>query len=267
MDIRKFVPSFLLLALLVLTIPNALCVSEDWVEVISFNGTIWPESTERFIIDCFDWRIKWSYTPRLHDSFEPYIFRMDVRNASGYVVEFIFASNQIAGTVNMNQTGEYYLYIDPMHAENYSITIEQNKNSLPQPEADWIEVLRFNENGLSTETTETFVINHVDWRIHWIFESNVDPPPTVFTITVYDSKDKVVDFFVTAFEGNGTLYYNTTGSFYLKIRKNYVENYEVIVEQNIDSIPEFPSWIILPMFLTSTLTILGFKRKFWRQLI
>jgi len=84
---------------------------------------------------------------------------------------------------------------------------------------DWIEVLRFTGNGLSTETTETFVINHVDWRIHWTFESSIDPPPTVFMIKVYDSKDKVVDFFITAFEANGTLDYNTTGSFYLEIRK------------------------------------------------
>ena len=31
------------------------------------------------------------------------------------------------------------------------------------------------------------------------------------------------------------------------------------------TIPEFPSWIVLPMFLIATLTILFFKKKFWRQ--
>ena len=106
--------------------------SDNWVEVVRFNGTIWPEYTEHFTIDYFDWRIKWSYTPRLSELINPYIFRLDVKNASGYIVELLFASNQIAGTLNMNQTGEYYLYIDPMHAENYSITIEQNIDSIPE---------------------------------------------------------------------------------------------------------------------------------------
>ena len=104
----------------------------NWVEVARFNGTIWPESTEHFKVDYFDWRINWSYTPRLSDLINPYIFRLDVKNASGYIVELLLASNQISGTLNMNQTGEYYLYIDPMHAETYSITIEQNIEAIPE---------------------------------------------------------------------------------------------------------------------------------------
>ena len=105
---------------------------ENWVEVVRFNGTIWPEYTEHFTIDYFDWRINWSYTPRLSETINPYIFRLNVKNASDYIIEFLFASNQISGTLNMNQTGEYYLYIDPMHAENYSITIVQNIDSIPE---------------------------------------------------------------------------------------------------------------------------------------
>jgi hypothetical protein len=111
------------------SIPN---IEINWVEVARFNGTIWAEYTEHFKIDYFDWRIKWSYTPRLSDTINPYIFRLDVKNASGYIVKLLFASNQISGTLNMNQTGDYYLYIDPMHAENYSITIEQNIDSIPE---------------------------------------------------------------------------------------------------------------------------------------
>jgi hypothetical protein len=98
---------------------SVLSLESNWVEVARFNGTIWPEYTEQFTIDYSDWRINWSYTPRLSDTINPYIFRLDVKNASGYIVELLFASNQISGTLNMNQTGEYYLYIDPMHAENY----------------------------------------------------------------------------------------------------------------------------------------------------
>ena len=129
---------------------------------------------------------------------------------------------------------------------------------------NWVEVFRFTGNGLSTESTEDFVITYVDWRIRWSFESSVEPPPTIFMITVYDSKDEIVDSFVTAFQGNGTLNYNSTGSFYLSIRKNYVKEYEVIVEQNIESIPEFPSLSILVSGL-SMITIISIiyrhKRK------
>jgi len=111
---------------------SAPTLDSNWVEVARFNGTTWAENTEHFTIDYFDWRIKWSYTPRLSDTINPYIFRLDVKNASGYIVELLFASNQISGTLNMNQTGEYYLYIDPMHAETYSITIEQKIESIPE---------------------------------------------------------------------------------------------------------------------------------------
>jgi hypothetical protein len=34
----------------------------------------------------------------------------------------------------------------------------------------------------------------------------------------------------------------------------------------IDSIPEFPSWIVLPLFLISSLTIVAYRKKVWRQL-
>jgi len=105
---------------------------KKWVEVVRFNGTIWPEYTERFRIDCFDWRINWSITPKTSDTIVPLKFRLDVKNATGYIVEFFLASFQIFGTLNMNQTGEYYLYIDPMHAEDYSIIIEQNMDSIPE---------------------------------------------------------------------------------------------------------------------------------------
>ena len=40
-----------------------------------------------------------------------------------------------------------------------------------------------------------------------------------------------------------------------------LENYTIIIEENIDSIPEFPSWIIIPIFLTITLTSVIFRKK------
>ena len=127
--------------------------------------------------------------------------------------------------------------------------------------ADWVEVARFTETGQGSTKTETFECSHVDWRIRWSFTSSINEPPLMFSITVYNSSGRIVDFFVTASGKSGTLNYNTTGSFYLSIGDLYVQNYEIIVEQNIDSIPEFPSWAILPLLVISTLVAITARNK------
>lgn len=236
-----------MLALLMLAcIPTVFCVSGDWVEVASFNGTIWPESTEHFMIDYFDWRINWSYTPILSDSIDPHIFRLDVKNASGYVVEFLFVSNKISGTVNMNQTGEYYLYIDPLHAESYSITVEQNTQSIPEPEANWVEVLTLSGQGTTFGDSSPFWIEHVEWRIKWEyttlpdwdwdndFSFQVDPHDGGYPIASVSPSD----------EKNGTLYIGyRTGEFHLSFPPNGIKNWTVIVEQNTNSPIKTENWV------------------------
>ena len=52
-----------------------------------------------------------------------------------------------------------------------------------------------------------------------------------------------------------------TGTFYVYINVGATESYTIIVEQDLDSIPEFPSWIILPILVISTLAMLGFRNK------
>jgi hypothetical protein len=130
---------------------------------------------------------------------------------------------------------------------------------------NWIEVARFTETGQGSTKTETFECSHVDWRIRWSFLSSINEPPLIFAMTVYNSSGKIVDFFITTVQGSGTLDYNRTGSFYLNIRVNYVQNYQVIVEQNIDSIPEFPSWTILPFFLIATVCAIIVKKRLFSQ--
>lgn len=135
-------------------------------------------------------------------------------------------------------------------------------------EENWIEVARFTETGQGSTKTETFECSHVDWRIRWSFDSSINEPPLIFAITVYNSNGKIVDFFITTVQGSGTLDYNRTGSFYLNIRVNYVQNYQVIVEQNIDSIPEFLSDIILVsgLLMSSAISIIyRHKRKLENQ--
>ncbi|MBT8171975.1 hypothetical protein KJN74_03805, partial [Candidatus Bathyarchaeota archaeon] len=54
------------------------------------------------------------------------------------------------------------------------------------------------------------------------------------------------------------------GKYYLMLLSN-VPSYTIIVEQNIESIPEFPSWIILPILLSGRLVVVELKKKLISQ--
>ena len=60
---------------------------------------------------------------------------------------------------------------------------------------------------------------------------------------------------------NGTWFHIENGTFHLSMRAFMIGGYSIIVEQNIDSIPEFPSWIILPLFLVLTVVTIIIKKK------
>jgi hypothetical protein len=54
---------------------------------------------------------------------------------------------------------------------------------------------------------------------------------------------------------NGISYiHDNDGTFYSKINVALTDSYTIIIEQDLNSIPEFPSWIILPLFLVATLS-------------
>ena len=111
----------------------AFASSENWFEIARFDATMGEGSTESFTVDHVDWRIKWSYNPTVDARVFPLRFRFNVYEVGNKLAKFyIPPSNQIAGTLNMNQTGNFYLYIDAMYAETYSITIEQNIDSIPE---------------------------------------------------------------------------------------------------------------------------------------
>jgi hypothetical protein len=61
---------------------------------------------------------------------------------------------------------------------------------------------------------------------------------------------------------NGTNYiHENPWRFYMKIGAGIIESYTIVVEQNIESIPEFPAWTILPLVLIITMFSVLIKRK------
>jgi len=122
---------------------------------------------------------------------------------------------------------------------------------------NWVEVSRYTGSGLLMGNSEPFTVDHINWRIKWDIESAVngtDIGVEQFDFYVESHFDNQTIGSVTPpTEKNGTLNFNwVSGTFHLSFPP-HVLYYTIIVEQNIDPIPEFPSWIILPLFLTATL--------------
>jgi len=128
--------------------------------------------------------------------------------------------------------------------------------------SNWSEVARFTYLGSVTQTTDSFTCENVEWRIRWEF---VEAPRTYFNFDVYKEGEEVI--FVSmdpagTGETSGTLdIHNQAGNFYLKIHSSTGEAYSVIVEQDLDSIPEFPLWMTLPIVVTATLAIIVVRKK------
>ena len=136
---------------------------------------------------------------------------------------------------------------------------------------NWSEVTRFTGSGSEILTTDYFTCDHVEWRIRWEYIPNPQfSNLSSFSAITYPQGE---DFWYTnailkigTEDTNGTSYVqNGNGTFYLKINVGWTESYIIIVEQDLDSIPEFLSWIILPLFLAVTVSAIVFKKKLFNQ--
>jgi hypothetical protein len=131
---------------------------------------------------------------------------------------------------------------------------------------NWVEVTRFTEN--SEFLNRTFTTEHAEWRIRWEYEPDPEVPEEQPALYVYVWDQEYPNrYFETILkegtnETSGTLYFNNrTGTFFLGVIRT-VKSFTLIIEQNIDSIPEFPSWIILPAFLVATFLAIMFRKRY-----
>jgi hypothetical protein len=137
---------------------------------------------------------------------------------------------------------------------------------IPEPPTDnWVEVTRF--IGTGGFTTDVFVCDYPEWRIRWEY----DPLSVLFWeglkplgVKVHpEGQSKLTVSSITGIGSqDGINYvYDNAGRFYMTISPTFLRSYTIIVEQNIESIPEFPSWAILPLILCITLFSIVVKRK------
>ena len=131
---------------------------------------------------------------------------------------------------------------------------------------NWVEVTTFTGSG-GVHSTSHFAVDYVDWRIRWEFTPGNDSERgTSFNAYVYPTyggpQIEEMHHTIGTEKTTGTLnIYNHRGIFYIVVVTMNIADVKLIIEQNIESIPEFPSWAVLPVFLISGLVVLVYKRK------
>jgi hypothetical protein len=119
---------------------------------------------------------------------------------------------------------------------------------------NWVEVTRFTGSG----TTDYFTCEHVEWRIRWEYTPS---KLAAFTVFVYEQGEDVwyIDsvFKTGDEETSGVSHiHNQKGTFYMDIDAANIENFTVIIEQDVDSIPEFtPATIAIVLVAVSVLAV------------
>ena len=131
---------------------------------------------------------------------------------------------------------------------------------------NWVEVTRFT-GGVGVVPTTAFTIEHVKWRIRWEYYAvNPHPALSLFDFRVFEdeSEEPIYDapssWATNSTNGTGTLHFSKTGTFFIDCISS-CDTYTIIIEQDLESIPEFPAWIILPLLITATLVIMVCKQK------
>ncbi len=128
--------------------------------------------------------------------------------------------------------------------------------------ANWSEVATFTGLGSARVRATSFTIGHPEWQIQWEFAP--DPNFTayaVFIVSVYPQGKTQNVAFIHSIGGSptsGTVnVHNTTGAFYMSVQAGTpgILNYTLIVEQDLNSVPEFPPSTILPLALTAALLV------------
>ena len=183
-------------------------------------------------------------------------YLLDVSNlTNGY--------HKIVITVGLTHSQSYIArYINTDTPIQFFVQNPTPTSEVPPTSEDWNEVARFTGSG----TTNYFTCEHAEWRIRWEYKPEIFH--FLFGVYVYEQGEDV--FFIEAItksgneQPNGVTYiHDQKGTFYLDITTANIDKFTIIIEQDLNSIPEFPSWAILPLVLTITLFSVVVKRKLY----
>jgi hypothetical protein len=133
---------------------------------------------------------------------------------------------------------------------------------------NWSEVTRFSGPGdVPLSNTTDFAVDYPEWRIRWEYTPDPQYPGSAGLTAMAYSRTQpggaVNEIFAlgTA-DANGTSYvHNKTGIFYLTMTVSpYDVNYKIIIEQDLDSVPEYPSsTLVLLIVIAASLIIVAHR--------
>ena len=136
---------------------------------------------------------------------------------------------------------------------------------------EWVEVMRITRSGSAFINSGLFTIDYPEWRIMWQFDPGDHwhfADLHFLNVTTYPEGEfeTYIDQIYGSGNQNSGIHYihDSMGKFYIKINTGMIESFAITVEQNIEAIPEFPSWTILPLLLATTLTVILYRKKLHR---
>jgi len=131
----------------------------------------------------------------------------------------------------------------------------------------WSEVKRFTGSGTEEYTTAYFSCDRIDWRIRWSYDPDPSNPAyALFNLITYPTvgSGRWVDYVRTigGSDTRGTSFINNeSGTFYCRIAVEETRNYTIIIEQDLNSIPEYQPLLGVLILFTATVLVMAYARK------
>jgi hypothetical protein len=141
---------------------------------------------------------------------------------------------------------------------------------LPAYSTNWSKIAEFSGSGSEGYYTGDFTCDRVEWRIVWNYSAypeNADS--ATFTFMVYPQQGGLSISSIKevgALNTSGISYvHNQTGTFYGAVDVEKTSGYDIIIEQDLDSVPEYPTVIVFFLVVLSTLFIGFLHRRAFRR--
>ena len=245
----------------------------EWVEVTRFTGT-WFQSggediTPYFTCDHVDWRIRWEYTPadRYGGLVDTPFFIINIYERN-QIVDTITAGGEVEVALSWRPSVETFAS-DP-EKKYLVIMLDGNITNLAEFPVYNIKLLvKFAVATEDDQYSSPFYRNEIididtisanrTWQISEIFVYEVSDSST----GVYDygtHLDYEIDWDQSELPNGVSNIYGRSGTFYLEIITNQ-KAYTIIVEQNINSIPELTSFALTIALITGSISAIMLSKR------
>lgn len=177
----------------------------------------------------------------------------------GFLTKILFNSRKVVSLVpSVGKKATAILVLVTL----FILSIESGLCSESPPDAtsgNWVEVTRFTGLGYQQYYTDYFTCDYREWRIRWEYIPEPDSAGfAYFNVIVYPERALFVVDSILSTGGNdtsGSYIHDMSGMFFMEITAGAAESYTIIVEQDLNSIPEFPSWAPLMITLISSVAV------------